>query len=167
MEPTEQQAYQWFIEKLTGQLSPGDEVLLAEALAADPVLRGRWEGWMEEAQRMNMRAFIDGLDAGAGVKGLHERIGRGRIRRGRLIKLAAAAAVVFVVLAASYYSWFRSSSVYDKQKITALIQRQRPAVTLRPGNGQAVDLNGGSRSIRLADATLSTGGGSLRYVSVD
>jgi ferric-dicitrate binding protein FerR (iron transport regulator) len=168
MEPTEKQVYQWFIEKLTGHLSPGDEAVLEEALSAYPALRSRWEAWMEEARGMDMPAFVDGLNAEAGLENLKEQIGgRGGVKR--LTRIMAAASVLFILLTGSYYLLFRPAPVVDKQKITALVLSKKPAVSLTLGNGRSVDLEAGrnDQTIRLAEATLNTGGDSLKYTSGD
>jgi ferric-dicitrate binding protein FerR (iron transport regulator) len=198
MEPTEKQVYQWFIEKLTGHLPPGDEAVLEEALSADPALRSRWETWMEEAREMDMSAFAGGLDAEAGLKDLKDRIASRELTRSpeltgspeqadsrpqmanreqvhgrspvkRLTRVMAAASALFIVLTGSYYLWFRPVSVIDKQKITALVLSKKPAVSLTLGNGRSVDLDAGKKdqTIRLAEATLNTGGDTLKYTSGD
>jgi len=171
MELTEKQVYQWFIEKLTGTISPEDEVALTSVLLANPYFRSRWDSWTAEARGMDIPTFIHGLDAEAGLKSLKDRIGaRHNVRRlPNLKKIVAAASIFLIGLTASYYTWFRHGSEFDKKKIAALIQNKKPAVSLTLGNGRSVDLSQGNndKPIRLANATLNTGGESLRYSSGD
>jgi ferric-dicitrate binding protein FerR (iron transport regulator) len=175
MEPTEKQLYQWFIEKLTGNLSPADEAILEEALSAYPALRGRWTAWMQEARGMNIPAFVDGLDAEAGLESLKNRFagrrppagGRGGKRFTRT--MIAAAAVFLILLTGAYYNWYPPASIVGNQKITALVKSRKPAVSLTLGNGRSVDLDprNNGQTFRLADATLHAAGDSLQYTSTD
>jgi len=176
MEPSNKQVYRWFIEELTGDLSPADEAALREALSSNPSVRALWDSLEKEAKGLDIPVFIRRLDAQTGLESLKTQLEarpHGRVKRlSTFRKAGVAAATLFILLTGAYFAWFRNPSIVNKEKISALIQKKRPSVKLQLGDGRSVDLDKGptgqsGQTIRLHNATLNTNGDSLRYASGD
>lgn len=173
MKYSNEQVFQLFMEKLSGNISPEEEKALQQALSEDTVFRETWQSLEDQAVRIHAREFLDGLNADSGLDELKARIEvqtSPLLKRNFLLKRSLSIAALFLVMVTGVWLiFFRKPVILDKEKIAALVKKNQQSISLLLSNGQSVDLGKASRgqSIALGNTILNTAKGTLEYTSGD
>lgn len=181
MNPTNEQVFQLFMEKLSGDISPEDEAVLEEMLSENPSYREIWHSLQMETARLNINGFLDKVSVDEELDKLKEALhtrttivkgGSSSPRSGitTLKKALSIAAVFILMLGVSYFIFFRKEVTVDKEKIAAIVQKNQRSVTLLLNNGESVNLDKASlgKPVTLAGNTvLNASKDVLEYTSED
>jgi transmembrane sensor len=173
MKHSYEQVFQLFMEKLSGNLSPADEVWLRKKLAEDASFKGIWQLLEAEAQQLKADEFLNDLNAAAGLQELKQQLQvpppSHHKRKGTVKKMLAMAAVLLLVVTGAWFAFFQKETAVTKEKIAVLVQQNRQAVNLVLSNGQTIDLDkaGSGQTIALGNTTLHADDGTLQYTSQD
>lgn len=167
-----EQVFQLFMEKLSGSISPEDEVVLHEMLSADPALGALWHSLEGEAAGLDVNELLSRTDAAAELSKLKMVMGTrpGAVKKGFPYKKVFSVAAIFLIaIAGAWLIFFKKPVLVNKEQISAAVRKNRSSVSLQLGNGQTVDLgdSGAGRPIALSNATLKAGKGALEYTSED
>ena len=168
------QVFQLFMEKLSGSISPEDEKVLEEMLSADPALGTIWHSLESEAASIGIDDFLVRVDAGAGLDKLKMQI---RAQSAQQVKkrfsfrmaLSAAAVLLLIMASGTWFIFFRKKVLFNREQISAVVQKNQPSVSLQLNNGQSVDLGRANtgKSIAVGNTTLNAGNNGLQYTSGD
>jgi len=172
MNYTKEQVFQLFVEKLSGSITPEEELVLDERLSSDTAFTAEWRMLEEQAARLGVKAFLSGLDVSEGLRELKGRRSRTMAvvgRRGGFGRVLTVAAVFMLAVAGVWMFVIRKEKVEDRSRIAQLVKERQQSVSLSLGSGRTVDLGTASagRSIALGGTTLNAGADALRYTSGD
>jgi ferric-dicitrate binding protein FerR (iron transport regulator) len=185
MNHSNEQVFQLFMEKLSGDISPEDEVVLEEMLSENPSFREIWHSMEEKAAQLNIHEFLDRVNAGAeldSLKGqISARAGQTALPSGNhaskifslkifsLKRGLSVAAIFLIMIGVGYFIFFKKGVTTNKAAIAAFVQKNQQSVSLLLNNGKAVDLGAtnAGRPIALGNTTLNASKGILEYTSED
>jgi len=181
-----EQVFQLFMEKLSGELSPEEELTLQQKLSEDPAFRKIWDSLEEEASQLPIQEFQSTIDAPLSLEELRARLTTSpgkpaatmtestgmmapRQRRFPLKKALSIAALFLILITGAWFALFYRKATSDKEKIAALVEQNQPAVSLLLSSGQSVNLSrpAAGGSITLGNTTLQAAKGALQYTSAD
>jgi transmembrane sensor len=173
MNHTNEQVFQLFMEKLSGDISPEDEAALEEMLSENPSFREIWHSLEEKTAQLNINEFLDRLSAGTDLDKLKEQIstraGNPTPKIFSLKKALSVAAIFLIMIGGGYFIFFRKEVTANKERIAAFVRKNQQSVSLLLNNGESVDLGraNAGRSITLGNTTLNAGKEALEYTSED
>lgn len=161
MEPQEK-IFQLYIQRLSGNLTPDEESHVQHMLAEDESFRETWDALESKGRSIGAGQYAHSLNPEEGLLDLQV---RKRVRRRNIrTNLAIAASIVLLVIAGTF--WITQRQPVSLQQFIAQAEQQKQSIQLTTANGQSVTLNTDStQNIRLSNATLTTGNGSLNYTS--
>lgn len=160
---TQEKIFQLYIQKLSGHLSPEEEAHVKTMLAQDPGFRDTWNALEEQDRSIQATDYLQGLDPETALQQL--KFKRSRTRR---LRIMSAAAAVLILLSAGAYFMFPAKEI-SIAEFAGQVEKNKQAVSLVMANGQSVTLNQDSaaKTIKLNNAVLNTGNGTLAYNSLD
>lgn len=160
---TQEKIFELYIQKLSGHLSPEEEAHVKTMLAQDADFRDTWQALEEQDRSIQASDYLQALDPEAALQQLKSK--RTRTRRMRIMSAAAA---VLILIAAGGYFMFPAKEI-SIAEFAGRVEKNKQSVSLVMANGQSVTLNQDStaKSIKLSNAVLNTGNGTLAYNSLD
>lgn len=161
MEPQEK-IFQLYIQRLSGNLTPDEESHVQHMLAEDEAFRETWDALESKGRSIGAGQYAHSLNPAEGLQDLHIR----KLARRRNIRtnLAIAASLLLLVMAGTF--WITQRQPVSLQQFIVQTEQQKQSIQLTTANGQSVTLNtDSSQNIQLSNTTLTTGNGSLNYVS--
>lgn len=160
-----------YTEKLSGNLSPFDEKDVEKMLLENEAFRKVWHSLEEKFSTLKGDEFLSKIDVSGDLNKVKQKIANGKKRKRSYpsLKLAAIAAIFLAVIANSYFGFLINKKVVDKKEIAAIVNKDKPLVTLLTANGQTLklDTDSSAKTIALVNATINTGKGVLKYSSED
>ena len=186
-----EQVFQLFMEKLSGELSPEEELALQQKLSEDPAFREIWESLEDEAAQLPVQEFQSRINAPLALEELkaQRKTSPGKpaiavlqasvpdsvqsessFKRRLPVKRALSIAALFlIIITGAWFAFFYQKTTTNKEKIASLVQQSQQSVRLSLGNGQSVDLDKApaGQPITLGNTTLNAGKGALKYASAD
>jgi ferric-dicitrate binding protein FerR (iron transport regulator) len=173
MNYTKEQVFQLFVEKLSGAITPEEDMVLEERLSSDVAFKAEWRLLEERAEQLGMSTFLSELDAEAGLRELKDRRGETpalQIKRRKRFRRALSLAAVFLLVAAGVWVFYPAKEkIADGGRIATLVKQRQQAVSLKLANGDSVVLGqaNAGKSIALGSTTLNTHQDALQYTSAD
>ena len=161
---TQEKIFQLYIQKLSGHLSPEEEAHVKNMLAQDAGFRDTWNALEEQDRSIQATDYLQGLDPEAALHQLKSK----RSARTRRLRIMSAAAAVLILISAGAYFMFPTKEI-NIAEFAGQVEKNKQTVSLVMANGQSVTLNQDSaaKTIKLNNAVLNTGNGTLAYNSLD
>lgn len=131
---------QLYMEKLTGTLSPADEIHLQKILKADIANQTFWDELEEQSAFLGAEKFMTAIDPESDLEALKNRVQQGQKRKNSFRIYAAAASILII---AGLFLWFGLENYSNK--IEPLAQNKTSAdanqIQLQLENGEVITLN--------------------------
>jgi len=172
MKHSNEQVFELFMEKLSGNLSPEDEKYVKRMLADDASFSEVWHTLEEESKALKAGSFLEKVNVGADLDTLKQRINGIEKPRNKLFSLKKALAVAagfLLIVTGAYFTFFRNEKIVDKEKIAAAVKKNKQFVNLVLADGKTFELSkdGAAKTIELDNATINTNNSTLQYNSAD
>ncbi|MRG48267.1 DUF4974 domain-containing protein [Chitinophaga sp. SYP-B3965] len=160
---TQEKIFQLYIQKLSGHLSPEEEIHVKTMLAEDAGFRDTWKALEEQDRSIHASDYIKDLDPEVALQQLKSK--RTRTRR---LRIMSAAAAVLILLSTGTYFMFPAKEI-SIAEFAGQVEKNKQTISLVMANGQSVTLNQDSaaKTIQLNNAVLNAGNGTLAYNSLD
>jgi len=172
MKHSYEEVFQLFMEKISGNLTPEEEIYVEKMLVEDPSFSEVWYSLTAESAQLKANDFLARINVQTDLDTLKNKLVPNNKPANKIFplkKLMAVAAVFLLILTPAYFLFFKNESIKNKEQIAAIVQKNKQVVSLHLADGSSLQLSKDSnaKTISLPNASISTDNGTLQYSSSD
>lgn len=161
MESSKEHILDLLIDKITGMISPEDDLRLNQMLDNDPEVQKEWESLKQKFGTTRAKTYIDNVDSEKEWLIVSEKLNAKKsIFKISIAKIISAAAILIVVGFVVLHN-FKSAEHIAKVHLASSINQDK--VTLSISTGETISLTGNKQVINIGDIEILNNNKALSY----